>query len=88
MLQEVFMYGLAQGGAFDPAKASAITWLAVLARNKAIDRLAAAPVPAEQIDAAADVADDRPSALRRRRAGQDAAGCATASTSSMSGRAR
>ena len=48
---------------FDPAKASAITWLAVLTRNKAIDRLRQRRQPAEQIDAAAELPDVGPSAI-------------------------
>ena len=48
---------------FDPAKASAITWLAVLTRNKAIDRLRQRRQPTEHIDAAAELPDDGPSAV-------------------------
>lgn len=52
-----------KAGSFDPARASPITWLVTLTRNRAIDRLRAtgrrltAP-----IEAAADIADDAPDA--------------------------
>ena len=39
VLQDIFTTVWRKAGRFDPAKASAITWLSVLARNKAIDRL-------------------------------------------------
>ena len=49
MLQETFVTVWNKAARFDPAKASAITWLAVLARNKAIDRLRRAPLASEPI---------------------------------------
>jgi RNA polymerase sigma factor (sigma-70 family) len=64
VLQETYVTVWRKAGAFDAAKASAITWLAVLARNKAIDRLRVRrPSAAEDLDAASTVADDGPSAL-------------------------
>jgi len=60
-LQDAFINVWQKAGAFDPARASPITWLVALTRNKAIDRLRArgkrimAP-----IEAADDVADERP----------------------------
>ena len=39
-----------KAGRFDPDKASAITWLAMLARNKAIDRLRERRGPTESLD--------------------------------------
>jgi RNA polymerase sigma-70 factor (ECF subfamily) len=60
VLQEAFVTVWRRAARFDPAKASAITWLSVVARNKAIDRLRQRRPEGEQIDAAADVADDSP----------------------------
>lgn len=62
-LQDAFINIWQKAGSFDPARASPITWLVALTRNKAIDRLRArgkrvmAP-----IDAADEIADDRPDA--------------------------
>lgn len=39
VLQEVYLAVWRQAGRFDPARASAITWLITIARNRAIDRL-------------------------------------------------
>jgi RNA polymerase sigma-70 factor (ECF subfamily) len=63
VLQEVYVLVWQKAGRFDPTKASAITWLAVLTRNKAIDRLRRPRIDREAIDAAADVEDDSPSAF-------------------------
>lgn len=63
VLQEVYLTVWQKAGRFDPEKASPITWLAVLARNRAIDRLRRRPFGADGLDAAADVADDSPSAF-------------------------
>ncbi|MDR7102878.1 sigma-70 family RNA polymerase sigma factor [Croceicoccus sp. BE223] len=38
-LQDVFVSVWQRASSFDPAKASAITWLATIARNRSIDRL-------------------------------------------------
>ena len=42
-LQEVYTAVWRKAAQFDPSKASAIAWLAMIARNKAIDRLRAMP---------------------------------------------
>lgn len=63
VLHDAYLTVWRNAGRFDPAKASAITWLAVLVRNKAIDRLRQRRRPAEQIDAAAEVPDEGPSAI-------------------------
>ncbi|MGI8705040.1 MAG: sigma-70 family RNA polymerase sigma factor [Sphingomicrobium sp.] len=63
VLQEVYVTVWRKAGRFDPMKASPITWLAVLARNKAIDRLRLRRHANEPIERASDVADDQPSAL-------------------------
>lgn len=43
VLQEVFVTVWHKASRFDPGKASAMTWLSMLARNRSIDRLRAAP---------------------------------------------
>jgi RNA polymerase sigma-70 factor (ECF subfamily) len=63
VLQEVYVTVWKKADRFDPLKASPITWLAVLARNKAIDRLRLRRLPTDPIEHAGDVADDQPSAL-------------------------
>lgn len=63
VLQEVYVTVWQKAGQFDERKATPITWLAVLARNKAIDRLRRRRVPTMAIDRAADVADDSDTAL-------------------------
>ncbi|MBA2467741.1 MAG: sigma-70 family RNA polymerase sigma factor [Sphingomonas sp.] len=63
VLQEVYLIVWNKADRFDPRKASPITWLAVLARNKAIDRLRLRRVPTDPIERADDVGDDAPSAL-------------------------
>ena len=62
-LQDVYVTVWRNAGRFDATKASPITWLAVLARNRAIDRLRTRRAPAEDLDQAAEVVDDSPSAL-------------------------
>src|SRR5260370_7324884 len=44
VLQDVYVTVWRKAGSFDPAKASPITWLVAIARNRAIDRLRATPV--------------------------------------------
>lgn len=63
VLQNVFLTVWQKADRFDPAKASPITWLAVLARNRAIDRLRSRRPEAEPMGAAVEVADDSPSAF-------------------------
>lgn len=63
VLQETYIRIWQKAERFDPSKASAITWLSVLARNKAIDRLRRRAAPGEQLDAASEVEDDSPSAF-------------------------
>ena len=63
VLQEVYLLVWNKADRYDPQKASPITWLAVIARNKAIDRLRLRRLPSDSIDSAADVSDDAPSAL-------------------------
>lgn len=63
VLQEVYITVWRNAGRFDSAKASPITWLAVVARNRAIDRLRTRRIATAPLDAAADVADERESAF-------------------------
>lgn len=60
VLQEVYATVWRKAGQFDASRASAITWLAMIARNKAIDRLRALPsvkrAPLELIDEIPDAA--------------------------------
>ncbi|HYW17492.1 MAG TPA: sigma-70 family RNA polymerase sigma factor [Allosphingosinicella sp.] len=63
-LQETYVAVWRKAGLFDPAKASPITWLAILARNKAIDRLRVRkPGSNAGLEEAADVVDPGASAL-------------------------
>jgi RNA polymerase sigma-70 factor (ECF subfamily) len=78
VLQETYVTVWRKAGAFDEARASPITWLAVMARNKAIDRLRTRRAPAGDLDEALDIADDAPLApemIDRRRDGQRLAHC-------------
>jgi RNA polymerase sigma-70 factor, ECF subfamily len=67
VLQEVFVTVWRKAGSFDPAKASPITWLVTIARNRAIDRLRAGRGSrrTEPIGAADDVSDPAPAAAER-----------------------
>jgi RNA polymerase sigma-70 factor (ECF subfamily) len=55
-VQEVFTTVWRKAAQFDPTKASATTWLAMIARNKAIDRLRS--MPARQSRASLDLAEE------------------------------
>ena len=59
VLQDVYATIWRKAGQFDPARASPITWLATIARNKAIDRARTLPKPGRQrpIEEAEHVAD-------------------------------
>ncbi len=64
VLQDVYVTVWHKAADFDPARASPMTWLIAIARNRAIDRLRSR-APARKlapIDAAADVADSARSA--------------------------
>ncbi len=66
-LQEVFTAVWRKAAQFDPARASAMSWLGMMARNKAIDRLRAAPARSDSapLEAAAEVADPGASPLEQ-----------------------
>ena len=65
VLQEVYATVWRKAAQFDASRASAVTWLAMIARNKAIDRLRANPSSARTapIEWADNVADPAPSPL-------------------------
>lgn len=71
VLQDVYITVWQKAGSFDASRASPITWLAVLARNKAIDRLRLRRLPTDTIDAAADVADGGASAFELLERGEE-----------------
>lgn len=64
VLQDVYLTLWRKASSFDPARASPITWLVAIARNRCIDRLrAAAPRRrVEPIEAAEEVRDPAPAA--------------------------
>ena len=63
VLQDVYVTVWQKASRYDESRASPITWLAVMARNKAIDRLRARKPEGEDLEAAAAIADQRPSAF-------------------------
>lgn len=66
VLSDVYMLVWRRAGAFEPGRASPITWLATIARNRAIDwRRAAANRPTAPLDDLAEPVDDSPGALDR-----------------------
>jgi RNA polymerase sigma-70 factor (ECF subfamily) len=72
-LQEAYINVWQKASGFDPARSSPITWLAALARNKAIDRLRArGSRPSEPLgDDALAVADPAASASDRLESGEE-----------------
>ena len=73
VLQDVFLTVWRKADRYDSDKASPITWLAVIARNKAIDRLRARRTDTEGLEAAGEIPDDGPSALDVIEQGEDRA---------------
>lgn len=66
VLSDVYLTVWRRAGAFEPGRASPISWLATIARNRAIDwRRSAGRKLAVGLDEAPDVADDAPSAEDR-----------------------
>lgn len=66
VLSDVYMTVWRRAGAFEPGRASPISWLATIARNRAIDwRRSATRQPSAPIDEIADIADDAPSSVDR-----------------------
>jgi RNA polymerase sigma-70 factor (ECF subfamily) len=67
VLQDVYLTVWRKAAAFDPRRASPITWLVAIARNRAIDRLRSSAVTrrTEPIEAADAVRDPSPAAVER-----------------------
>ena len=67
VLQDVYVTVWRKAATFDPGRASPITWLVAIARNRAIDRLRVrgARGRLEPIEAADAVSDPAPSAVER-----------------------
>ena len=65
VLQDVYITVWQRAGAFDPNRASPISWLVAIARNRSIDRLRSRPPAARQrtIEEAAEISDGAPTAL-------------------------
>ena len=64
VLQEVYISVWRNAAAFEAGRASPITWLATIARNRSIDRLRARrPSWSDSLDSALNVVDTTPSAL-------------------------
>lgn len=65
VLQDVYLTVWNRADSFDPARASPITWLATIARNRAIDRRRQIGPRAfdRPVDEAVDIADASPDAL-------------------------
>ncbi len=78
-LQDIYLNVWRKAGSFDPERASPITWLAALARNRSIDRLRArAGRISEPIEAALHISDPAPDAatsLEAAEAGARLSGC-------------
>ena len=64
-MQDIYLNVWRRAGAFDPTRSSPVTWLAVIARSRAIDRLRASSKPRStaSIEAASEVRDPAPDAL-------------------------
>ena len=63
VLSEVYLTIWKRAGAFEPGRASPISWLATIARNRAIDwRRASGHARPARVEEIADLADDRVSA--------------------------
>ncbi|MBV8686437.1 MAG: sigma-70 family RNA polymerase sigma factor [Alphaproteobacteria bacterium] len=71
VLQETYVAVWRRARSYDAAKASAVTWLAVVARNKAIDRLRVRRPASAPIEAATEIADETPSAIDLLEAAED-----------------
>ena len=65
VLQEIYLGVWRRADSFDSSRASPITWLATLARNRAIDRLRSLrrTAGADPVEDALDIADAAPGAL-------------------------
>jgi RNA polymerase sigma factor (sigma-70 family) len=73
VIQDVYLNVWRKADLFDSAKASPITWLAVMTRNRAIDRLRRRRGDTVGIEAADDIADDSADAFDIAASAQDGA---------------
>ncbi|RDV03198.1 sigma-70 family RNA polymerase sigma factor [Undibacter mobilis] len=75
VLQDVYLTVWRRAADFDPSRASPMTWLITIARNRAIDRLRATrgTTSFEALDAANAIADDAPGAEQLLTAHEDQA---------------
>lgn len=82
-LQDVYLTIWRKAGMYDGDRASPITWLAQIARNKAIDHLRASKPErlSQPIDLVGELSDDGPGAPSWPRHGTTAAACSGASRS-------
>jgi RNA polymerase sigma factor (sigma-70 family) len=73
VLQEVYIAIWRHAGAFDPDRASPITWLVAIARNRSIDRLRTGSLAKglRGLDEAAEVSDGAPTALAQLETSQE-----------------
>lgn len=72
ILQEVYVKIWQRAADFDPAKASPITWMAVIARNRALDELRRTrQAPMDDIDDVPDLATDTVDPLASRERSDD-----------------
>jgi RNA polymerase sigma-70 factor (ECF subfamily) len=78
-LQDIYLNVWRKAGSFDPERASPITWLATLARNRSIDRLRAlgsrSSEPVESALAVPDPSPDAATVAEQRQEGAQLAGC-------------
>ena len=66
VLSEVYLIIWKRAGAFEPGRASPISWLSTIARNRAIDwRRSSGRQPPASVDEIADLPDDSPSSVDR-----------------------
>lgn len=63
VLQDVYLTVWRKADSFSADKASPITWLSVMARNRAIDRIRMRRIKSTDLDEAMDIAADDPSAF-------------------------
>ena len=73
VLQDTYLTVWRKAASFDPSRASPITWLVTIARNRAIDRLRSGATTRRStpIDEAFDIADDGPSPAQSLETGDD-----------------
>lgn len=79
VLQDVYISIWQKAGQFDPAKASPITWLVSIARNRAIDRLRSQPAGSRaaegELEQVVSPEPDGPSSLEARQANEQLNHC-------------